>query len=97
MVTAATKMSGSKKGHSVGRKRQPQPKEIRQTLAGKFGARLSALADDAGLTADQFASKIGKTGDMVRIYYAGRSVPPLNDWPRIAKVLGVTTRELLPE
>lgn len=97
MVMAATKMGGSKKGRSVGRKRQPQPKEIRRTLAGQFGARLSKLADAAGLTADELASKIGKTGDMVRIYYSGRSVPPLNDWPKIAKVLGVATRDLLPE
>lgn len=85
------------KGRLVGRKRQPQPPEIRRTLAGRFGVRLSYLADGAGLSADELAAKIGKTGDMVRIYYSGRSTPPLDDWPKIARALGVTVRELLPE
>jgi ribosome-binding protein aMBF1 (putative translation factor) len=96
-MVVAKKMGGSLKGRTVGRKRQPQPKEISRTPAGKFGARLSHLAEAANLTADELADKIGKTGDMVRIYYSGKSVPPLNDWPRIAKALGVSMRDLLPE
>lgn len=82
---------------NVGRKRQPQAPEIRRTLAGKFGARLLVLSEAANLDADALADKLGKTGDMVRIYYSGRSVPPLNDWPKIAKALGVTVRDLIPE
>ncbi len=85
------------KGRPVGRKRQPQSPEIRRTLAGRFGARLSYLADTVGLTPDELGERIGKTGDMVRIYYAGRSTPPLDDWPKIARALKVTVRELLPE
>ena len=96
MVTV-TKLRGSSQGPKVGRKRQPIPKEVSRTLQGKMGARLSMLTDAAGLDADSLGDKIGKTGDMVRLYYSGRSVPPLNDWPKIAKALGVTLRELLPE
>jgi ribosome-binding protein aMBF1 (putative translation factor) len=98
MTLMASKTGRLLKGRSVGRQRQPQSPEIRRTLAGKFGARLAALAESAELDADQLGAKIGKTGDMVRLYYAGRSVPPLNDWPKLAKALGLdSTRELLPE
>jgi ribosome-binding protein aMBF1 (putative translation factor) len=87
----------AKQNGRVGRKRQPQTPEIRRSLAGKLGARIAALADAAGIDADTLASKIGKTGDTVRLYYSGRVVPPLNDWPKIAKALGLSeVRELLP-
>lgn len=89
---------GSLSRATVGRKRQPQSAEIRKTLAGKVGARLAALADSAGLDADSLGDKIGKSGDTVRLYFAGKVVPPLNDWPKLAKAVGVpTVRELLPE
>lgn len=97
MTKAADRVGGSTKGLPVGRKRQPQTPEIRKTYAGKVGMRLSELADAAGLTADQVGSKLGKSGDTVRLYYAGRVVPPLNDWPKLARILGVSVRELLPE
>lgn len=98
-MTATAKHNGRllKKGRLVGRKRQPQPPEIRRTLSGKVGARIASLADAAGLSADELGDKIGKTGDMVRLYYSGRSTPPLDDWPRIARALSVSVRELLPE
>lgn len=85
-------------GGTVGRKRKPVPKKIRDSYAGKFGMRLANLAAIADLDANELGKKIGKTGDMVRIYYAGRSVPPLNDWPKLAYALGLSSvRELLPE
>lgn len=92
-----TKIRGSNKGPRVGRKRQPQSKEISKTLAGKFGARLMLLAEAAQLDPAAFADKIGKSEVSVNLYFAGKVVPPLNDWSKIAKVLGVTVRELLPE
>jgi ribosome-binding protein aMBF1 (putative translation factor) len=98
MAATATKMGGSQTRATVGRKRQPQTPEIRKTLAGKFGARLSVLADAAGLDADSLGSKIGKSGDTVRLYFAGKASPHINDWPKLAKVLGLAnTRDLLPE
>lgn len=96
MVTAGTKLRGSK-GPTVGRKRKPQTKEVAKTLKGRFGSRLSALATKAGFDADGFGDKIGKSGDTVNLYYSGRVIPPLNDWPKIAKVLGVSVRDLIPE
>jgi ribosome-binding protein aMBF1 (putative translation factor) len=97
MQAVARKMGGPPKGRTVGRKRQPQPPEIRKTLAGKFGKRLLELAENAGLDANELGAKIGKTPDMVRIYFGGRAVPHLNDWPKIARALGVNIRDLLPE
>lgn len=97
MGKAGNKMGGPSKGPLVGRKRQPQSPEIRKTFAGKVGARLSELAEAAGLSADEIGDKLGKSGDTVRLYYSGRVVPPLNDWPKLARILGVSARELLPE
>jgi hypothetical protein len=96
MGTQST-MVGSTVSRTVGRKRSPQSAEISKTLAGKLGVRLAALADAAGFDADALGKRIGKSGDMVRLYFAGRNTPPLNDWPKIAKALRVTVRELIPE
>lgn len=86
----------SPKRPSVGRKRQPQSKEIAKTLAGKFGARLKELSEAAHLDPESFAKKIGKSEVSVNLYFAGKVVPPINTWGKIAKALGVPLRELLP-
>jgi hypothetical protein len=96
MAATVVKIAGSRKG-LMGRQRKEQTPEVRRSFAGKFGKRLESLALAAGLNALAFGKKIGKSDDMVRLYYAGENVPPLNDWPKIAKVLGVTPRDLLPE
>lgn len=82
----------------AGRKRQPQPKEIRRTPSGKFGARLEQLVNAAGLTTKEFAEKIGKAEASVYFYFSGRSVPHIDDWPQIAKILNLKdARELVPD
>lgn len=82
----------------MGRKRQPQAKEVRRTLTGQVGARLEELAIAAGYsTPGQFAEAMNKTEEAVRHYYRGTRAPKLDEWPKIAKLLGVTVRELLPE
>lgn len=82
----------------MGRKRRPQTKAIASTTAGKFGARLAYLADSRGITAVELGKKIGKTPEMVRKYYAGKSVPHINDWPRIARALSLRhPRQLFPD
>lgn len=88
---------GSLSRAAMGRRRKVQPPEVRRSFAAKFGARLESLALAAGLDAKAFGKKLGKTDDMIRYYYAGTSVPHINDWPKIAKVLGVIPRDLLPE
>lgn len=96
-MATASKMARSKQVPKVGRKRQAQSKEISKSLAGKFGVRLLRLTEAAQLDAASLATKIGKSEISVNLYFAGKVVPPLNDWPKIAKALGVTLRELLPE
>lgn len=82
----------------MGRKRQPQAKEVRRTLTGRFGAHLEELAVAAGYTTPgQLADALGKTEEAVRHYYRGTRAPKLDEWPRLAKLLGVSVRELLPE
>lgn len=96
MTAATAKMTGSK-GQQVGRGRKEQPPEVRRSFAAKFGKRLEFLAQAAGMNAKAFGEKLGKSDDMVRLYYAGTSVPHINDWPRIARILGVKVHDLLPE
>lgn len=98
MVAVSSKMEASLKGAKrVGRKRAPQSKEIAKTMAGKFGARLAYLTERSGLTADELATKIGKSSQSVFLYFAGKAVPHIDEWPQIAKALGVTIKDLLPE
>lgn len=98
MAGAGTKMGTSQTGvRKVGRKRQPQSKDIARTYKGRFGQRLAALAETANLDADKLGGKIGKSGDTVRLYFAGRVAPPLDDFPAIAKALGVTVAKMMPE
>lgn len=89
--------SNPKGAARVGRKRKPQSKAISRTPAGKFGARLEALADEANLTASELGKRIGKSEDTIWTYFKGRAVPHIDDWPRIAKALGLADAgELLP-
>lgn len=81
----------------VGRKRIPQPKDIAKTMAGRFGAHLLQLSENAGLTAEEFAEKIGKSKQTVFGYFSGAASPHINDWPVIAKALGVPVKDLIPE
>lgn len=97
-MSAATKIKPSQKGPKVGRKRQPIPKELLKTPSGKFAVRLQGLMEAAGLDAKELGDKIGKSSDTVHVYLAGKAVPHLDDWPKIAKALGLDHyRELLAE
>ena len=96
MVAVASKIAAHK-GRTVGRKRKPMPKEIRRTLAGRFGLRLERHLSESGLSVAEFAQRIGKTEEAVRTYLRGTSAPALQDWPLIAKALGLDSyRDLLP-
>lgn len=98
MVAVQGKMEASLKGAKrVGKKRAAQTKDIAKTMAGRFGARLAELAEKAGLTTEELASRIGKSSQSVLLYYAGKAVPHINEWPAIAKALGVSISDLLPK
>ncbi len=96
MLTATRKLRPLPKGRTVGRKRQPQKPEVRRTMAGKFGAHIAELARQANVSAKQIGDALGKTDDTVRLYFAGEATPHVNDWPKLAKVLGVSVKDLLP-
>ena len=97
-MSAATKIKPSQKGPKVGRKRQPIPKELLKTPSGKFAVRLQGLMEAAGLDAKELGDKIGKSGDSVRLYLTARVVPHIDDWPKLAKAVGLSDyRELLAE
>lgn len=82
----------------AGRKRLPQTREIRRTMAGKLGSRLEALAEAKHLSPRQFGDKIGKSEATITAYYRGLRTPHIDDWPAIAKALGLDNiRDLLPE
>jgi len=82
----------------MGRKRLGQPKDVRNTVAGKFGQRLEQLATEAGLTTAEFADRAGVTEDAIRRYFRGADVPRLDRWPEIARALGLkNAKDLLPD
>jgi transcriptional regulator with XRE-family HTH domain len=77
----------------MGRKLGPivAPKSPR----GRFARRLRELAD--GLTPAELAERLECTDDAARKYLTGKRVPDLNDWPKIAKALGLKYwQDLLP-
>lgn len=67
------------------------------TYAGRFAVRLRALREGKGLTVEELAEK---TGIPIRTLYTWENCTrsPINeDLPKLAKVLGMKTRNLLPE
>lgn len=82
---------------TMGRPRKPMPPKVRRTLTGQIGMRMEQLAKDAGLSIDDLARRLGKDVDTIRVYFAGRSSPKVNDWRKVAKALGCSLRDLLPD
>ena len=105
MLTTATRGSGrtGRAGRAngaatvAGRPREEQPREIRNTDAGRFGQHLESLIADGGMTVPEFAKKIGKTPAVVNYYLKGVRTPPFASWRKLSKVLRLSdVRELLP-
>lgn len=97
-MATATKIRGSQKGPKVGRKRQPIPKELLKTPSGKFAVRLAGLMEAASIDAKELGDKIGKSVNTIHFYLAAKAVPHLDDWPKLAKALGLSDyRELLAD
>ena len=81
----------------------PAPKAPDEsTYGGRFASRLRALRMKAGLTVQEAAELLSEQGLPLKeaTYYSwesGRSTPPLNAFPILAKVLKLgTPRSLLP-
>ena len=62
-----------------------------------FGNKLRALRKKAGMTQEMLAIEIGVTARMITHYESGKSYPPLEKTPKIAKFFGVTIDSLMSE
>lgn len=60
-----------------------------------FGARLAELRKHAGYTQVEFAREVGISQRMVAYYESPEAHPPAHLLPDMARVLGVSTDELL--
>jgi transcriptional regulator with XRE-family HTH domain len=67
------------------------------TLKGRFAERLLTLRLRAGLDVSEMASKLGIPEGTYHNYERATSIPPLDLWDEIAKIFGISIRELLPE
>lgn len=86
-------LAGSKGAARVGRKRaEPDT----STYEGRLCARLGELVEARGLTPPEFADKIDTSKSMVYHWLSGRGTPPVEIWPKLAKVLRVSVADLLP-
>lgn len=63
--------------------------------AGEFGTRLAALRKKAGYTQQQLADELGVSRRMVAYYETESEHPPANLLADLARVLNVSTDDLL--
>lgn len=89
----ATMAAPYKRSRSVGRQRKLPDTS---TYEGKFCAHLNALMEQRGLSPIEFGERVGCGKSMAYHWLSGRGVPPLEKWPKIAKVLRVDIADLLP-
>jgi ribosome-binding protein aMBF1 (putative translation factor) len=83
---------------TVGRKREGQPRSVRNTDSGRFGQHLETLVAESGLSVAEFANRIETSVDVVYLYIKGTRIPPFKHWRKVAKALGLSSvNELLPK
>jgi hypothetical protein len=76
-------------------KKRTIPKGKPRTLRQRFAARLRDLAGDR--TTIDLGEAIGVNHETVRLWLRGDRLPDLDQWPALAKALGVADyRDLLP-
>jgi transcriptional regulator with XRE-family HTH domain len=75
-----------------------QRKEVdTSTYAGRFAVRLRSLRDKAKLSVPELAEKTGIPRTTLFNWEMGRTAPPLNSYPILAKAYGIKVRNLFPE
>ena len=96
MIASASRLAASKQEPpKVGRKRTTKPPKTLSPIERKFALRLSELVGDNSV---DVAERIGVSPDAVRKWCAGRSVPSLDLWPKLAAALKLSDwRDLLPQ
>lgn len=92
MMIAESTMSPTRA--NVGRKRRP-PSGRSRKLRHRFARRLHTLAGD--ITNREIAEVCGVSPASVSQWFAGNQIPEFDLWPDLARALGVTVRDLLPE
>ena len=81
----------------MGRKRSGPATQL-PPRARQFAMRLNDLMEQAGLTPDDVATRIGKSLAIVHHYLRGTNLPRLLELPELARALGLASvKDLLPE
>jgi len=78
---------------SMGRKRKPIDES---TYSGRVAARLRMLRERAGKTVPEMAKAVGVADLTWYRYESNERVVPADILPRVADVLGVSIRQLMP-
>jgi transcriptional regulator with XRE-family HTH domain len=71
------------------------PRRLEGTAQSDFGARLAGLRQAAGYSQRELASELGISQRMVAYYEGETDYPPAGILPDLARVLGVSTDQLL--
>jgi len=84
-----------------GETKKPKKKEVKEekidtenTVSNKIGRNISRLRQDAGLTQQELAEKVGVTWEMISRYERGES-SPMSKIEKITEALNVSSNELL--
>lgn len=81
----------------MGRKRLGPPMQL-PPQARQFAIRLNDLMEQAGVTPENLAAKLGKSLAIVHHYLRGTNFPRLLELPELARALGLTSvKDLLPD
>ena len=81
----------------MGRKRSGPATQL-PPRARQFAMRLNDLMEQAGLTPDDVATRIGKSLAIVHHYLRGTNLPRLLELPELARALGLASvKDPLPE
>jgi transcriptional regulator with XRE-family HTH domain len=81
----------------MGRKRSGPATQL-SPRARQFAMRLNDLMEQAGVTPDDVATRIGKSIAIVHHYLRGTNLPRLLELPELARALGLASvKDLLPD
>ena len=72
-------------------------KELDKEMAKSIGIKLILARDSAGLTREQLSEKAGVEANSIYRYETGRQVPNFPTVIRLAKGLGVSVADLVPD
>ena len=72
-------------------------KELDKEMAKSIGIKLMLARDNAGLTREQLSEKAGVEANSIYRYETGKQVPNFPTVIRLAKGLGVSVADLVPD